>query len=1170
MDTMRISAGAEKIPVKCNSLSSLVTRRWRTKKFPARIRNWRLLSVKSISSNLKTLVTDSEQVASSIKHHSEFRPLFSPEKFELPKAFFATAQSVRDALIVNWNSTYECYNRVNPKQAYYLSMEFLQGRALLNAVGNLGLTGAYGDALKSLGFELESVAGQEPDPALGNGGLGRLASCFLDSLATLNYPAWGYGLRYKYGLFKQIITKDGQEEAAEDWLELSNPWEIVRNDVSYPVKFYGKVVLGSDGRKRWIGGEDVVAVAYDVPIPGYKTRTTINLRLWSTKAPSGDFDLSLYNSGKHTEAAEALFNAEKICYVLYPGDESDEGKALRLKQQYTLCSASLQDIVARFETRSGGSVNWEEFPEKVAVQMNDTHPTLCIPELMRILMDLKGLSWEDAWKITQRTVAYTNHTVLPEALEKWSLELMEKLLPRHVEIIEKIDEELVSTIVSEYGTADPDLLEEKLKAMRILENVELPSAFADVIVKLESQPVIAEKTIDLSEDSKEDAKTVVKKEVEEEETAGVIAEVIPEPPKMVRMANLAVVGGHAVNGVAEIHSEIVKTDVFSDFVKLWPDKFQNKTNGVTPRRWIRFCNPYLSHIITSWIGTEDWVLNTEKLAELRKFADDEDLQSEWRAAKKKNKLKVVSLIKERTGYTVSPDAMFDIQIKRIHEYKRQLLNILGIVYRYKKMKEMSASEREKAFVPRVCIFGGKAFATYVQAKRIVKFITDVGSTINHDPEIGDLLKVIFVPDYNVSVAELLIPASELSQHISTAGMEASGTSNMKFSMNGCILIGTLDGANVEIREEVGEENFFLFGAKADEIADLRKERAEGKFVPDPRNEGFGRADYYLVGKDFPSYVECHEKVDKAYRDQKRWTRMSILNTAEEKAMLGQQHHCKSGAKPYIKRIHEYKRQLLNILGIVYRYKKMKEMSASEREKAFVPRVCIFGGKAFATYVQAKRIVKFITDVGSTINHDPEIGDLLKVIFVPDYNVSVAELLIPASELSQHISTAGMEASGTSNMKFSMNGCILIGTLDGANVEIRDEVGEENFFLFGAKADEIADLRKERAEGKFVPDPMFEEVKQFVRSGVFGSNKYDELIGSLEGNEGFGRADYFLVGKDFPSYVECQEKVDKAYRDQKRWTRMSILNTAGSSKFSSDRTIHEYAKDIWNIKQVELP
>ncbi|XP_010502963.1 PREDICTED: alpha-glucan phosphorylase 1 [Camelina sativa] len=964
MDSMRISGvstGAE-ILVQCNSLSRLVARRcadngrWKTRMFPARSRNWRPsvkrrfpLVVKSISSEPKEKVVDavidSEQevmnpfapdaasVASSIKYHAEFTPLFSPEKFELPKAFFATAQSVRDALIMNWNATYEYYNRVNVKQAYYLSMEFLQGRALSNAVGNLGLNSAYGDALKRLGFDLETVASQEPDPALGNGGLGRLASCFLDSMATLNYPAWGYGLRYKYGLFKQRITKDGQEEAAEDWLELSNPWEIVRNDVSYPIKFYGKVVFGSDGKKRWIGGEDIVAVAYDVPIPGYKTKTTINLRLWSTKAPSEDFDLSSYNSGKHTEAAEALFNAEKICYVLYPGDESLEGKTLRLKQQYTLCSASLQDIVTRFETRSGGNVNWEEFPEKVAVQMNDTHPTLCIPELMRILMDLKGLSWEDAWKITQRTVAYTNHTVLPEALEKWSLELMEKLLPRHVEIIEKIDEELVRTIVSEYGTADHDLLKEKLKAMRILENVELPSSFANVIVKPEILPVIAKDTID----ELEDAQTGVNKEQEEDKTAVEEEEVIPEPtvkpPGMVRMANLAVVGGHAVNGVAEIHSEIVKQDVFNDFVQLWPEKFQNKTNGVTPRRWIRFCNPYLSDIITKWIGTEDWVLHTEKLAELRKFADNEDLQSEWRSAKKKNKLKVVSLIKERTGYTVSPDAMFDIQIKRIHEYKRQLLNILGIVYRYKKMKEMSASEREKAFVPRVCIFGGKAFATYVQAKRIVKFITDVASTINHDPEIGDLLKVIFVPDYNVSVAELLIPASELSQHISTAGMEASGTSNMKFSMNGCVLIGTLDGANVEIREEVGEENFFLFGAKADEIVNLRKERAEGKFVP---------------------------------------------------------------------------------------------------------------------------------------------------------------------------------------------------------------------------------------------HPTFEEVKKFVRSGVFGSNTYDELIGSLEGNEGFGRADYFLVGKDFPSYIECQEKVDVAYRDQKRWTRMSILNTAGSFKFSSDRTIHEYAIDIWNIKQVELP
>ncbi|KRH18306.2 hypothetical protein GLYMA_13G057800v4 [Glycine max] len=895
------------------------------------------------TTSLSSFSPDASSIASSIKYHAEFTPLFSPENFDLPQAFLATAQSVRDALIINWNATYDYYEKLNVKQAYYLSMEFLQGRALLNAIGNLELTGPHAEALSKLGHKLENVAYQEPDAALGNGGLGRLASCFLDSLATLNYPAWGYGLRYKYGLFKQRITKDGQEEVADDWLEMGNPWEIIRNDVSYPVKFYGKVVSGSDGKKHWIGGEDIKAVAHDVPIPGYKTKTTINLRLWSTKAASEEFDLSAFNAGRHTEASEALANAEKICYILYPGDESIEGKILRLKQQYTLCSASLQDIIARFERRSGTNVNWEEFPEKVAVQMNDTHPTLCIPELMRILIDVKGLSWKDAWNITQRTVAYTNHTVLPEALEKWSLDLMQKLLPRHIEIIEMIDEELIRTIIAEYGTENSDLLEKKLKEMRILENVELPAEFADIVVKskeaidIPSEELQSSEQAEVEERKDDEVEAVAKKngtdESSIEDEKEELPEPVPEPPKLVRMANLCVVGGHAVNGVAEIHSEIVKDEVFNAFYKLWPEKFQNKTNGVTPRRWIRFCNPDLSKIITEWIGTEDWVLNTGKLAELRKFVDNEDLQVQWREAKRSNKVKVAAFIREKTGYSVSPDAMFDIQVKRIHEYKRQLLNIFGIVYRYKKMKEMSAAERKANFVPRVCIFGGKAFATYVQAKRIVKFITDVGATVNHDPEIGDLLKVVFVPDYNVSVAEMLIPASELSQHISTAGMEASGTSNMKFAMNGCILIGTLDGANVEIREEVGADNFFLFGAKAHEIAGLRKERAEGKFVPDPR---------------------------------------------------------------------------------------------------------------------------------------------------------------------------------------------------------------------------------------------FEEVKEFVRSGVFGSYNYDELMGSLEGNEGFGRADYFLVGKDFPSYIECQEKVDEAYRNQTKWTRMSILNTAGSYKFSSDRTIHEYAREIWNIEPVQLP
>ncbi|XP_075656603.1 alpha-1,4 glucan phosphorylase L-2 isozyme, chloroplastic/amyloplastic-like isoform X2 [Castanea sativa] len=853
-----------------------------------------------IAGDLDTFIPDSASIASSIKYHAEFTPSFSTEQFELPKAYFATAESVRDTLIINWNATYDYYEKMNVKQAYYLSMEYLQ----------------------------------EPDAALGNGGLGRLASCFLDSLATLNYPAWGYGLRYKYGLFKQHITKDGQEEVAENWLEMGNPWEIVRNDVSYPVKFYGEVTSGADGSKQWVGGENVVALAYDVPIPGYKTKTTINLRLWSTKLAPEEFDLGAFNAGDHAKAYAAMKNAEKICYILYPGDESLEGKSLRLKQQYTLCSASLQDIIARFERRSGEPVKWENFPEKVAVQMNDTHPTLCIPELIRILIDVKGLSWKEAWDITRRTVAYTNHTVLPEALEKWSLELMQELLPRHVEIIRRIDEELVHTIIAEYGTEDLDMLKQKLKQMRILDNVELPDSIAELLFKSEENSAVdpAEEVESSVEENKPTAEEDESVGLDTENKKEVTVDEAPKLPKVVRMANLCVAGGYAVNGVAEIHSEIVKSEVFNEFYKLWPEKFQNKTNGVTPRRWIRFCNPDLSKIITKWIGTEDWVVDTEKLVTLRKFADNEELQSEWREAKRRNKIKVTSFLKEKTGYFVDPDAMFDVQVKRIHEYKRQLLNIMGIVYRYKKMKEMSPEERKIKFVPRVCIFGGKAFATYVQAKRIVKFITDVGVRVNHDPEIGDLLKVVFVPDYNVSVAEVLIPGSELSQHISTAGMEASGTSNMKFAMNGCIQIGTLDGANVEIRQEVGEDNFFLFGAQAHEIAGLRKERTEGKFVPDPR---------------------------------------------------------------------------------------------------------------------------------------------------------------------------------------------------------------------------------------------FEEVKAFVRSGVFGPYNYEELMGSLEGNEGYGRADYFLVGKDFPSYIECQEKVDEAYRDQKRWTKMSILNTAGSFKFSSDRTIHEYARDIWGIEPVVL-
>lgn len=785
-------------------------------------------------------------IASNINYHAQFSPHFSPLKFEPEQAFYATAESVRDRLIKQWNETYLHFHNTDPKQTYYLSMEYLQGRALTNAIGNLNIRDAYADALNKFGHELENVIEQEKDAALGNGGLGRLASCFLDSMATLNLPSWGYGLRYKYGLFKQRITKEGQEETAEDWLEKFSPWEIVRHDVVFPVRFFGEVQVKPDGSRKWIGGDVLQALAYDVPIPGYKTKNTISLRLWEAKACAEDFNLFQFNDGQHESAAKLHSSAQQICLVLYPGDATEEGKLLRLKQQFFLCSASLQDMISRFkERREGkGPWKWSEFPNKVAVQLNDTHPTLAIPELMRLLMDEEGLGWDEAWDVTTRTIAYTNHTVLPEALEKWSQSVMWKLLPRHMEIIEEIDKRFIVMIQSTRTD-----LQAKLHTMRILDNN-------------------------------------------------------PQKP-VVRMANLCVVSAHTVNGVAELHSDILKAELFADYVSVWPKKFQNKTNGITPRRWLRFCNRELSSIITKWLKTDQWVTNLDLLTDLRKLADNEDLQEEWASAKLAKKQNLAQHILQVTGVSIDPSSLFDIQVKRIHEYKRQLLNILGAIYRYKKLKEMSPEERKKT-TPRTVMIGGKAFATYTNAKRIVKLIVDVGAVVNNDPEVNSYLKVIFIPNYNVSVAEWLIPGSELSQHISTAGMEASGTSNMKFALNGCLIIGTLDGANVEIREEIGQDNFFLFGATADEVPKLRNEREQGLFKPDPRfeeakqfirsgafgsydynplldslegNSGFGRGDYFLVGQDFPSYMDAQARVDEAYKDKKRWLKMSILSTA---------------------------------------------------------------------------------------------------------------------------------------------------------------------------------------------------------------------------------------------------------------------------------------------------
>ncbi|KAF5470471.1 hypothetical protein F2P56_010985 [Juglans regia] len=815
------------------------------------------------------LAEEPAEIASNISYHAQFSPHFSPFKFEPEQAYYATAESVRDRLVQQWNETYRHFHKVDPKQTYYLSMEYLQGRALTNAIGNLNIQDAYGDALKKLGHELEEIAEQEKDAALGNGGLGRLASCFLDSMATLNLPAWGYGLRYKYGLFKQRITKEGQVESAEDWLEKFSPWEVVRHDIVYPVRFFGHVDVTPDGSRKWVGGEVVQALAYDVPIPGYKTKNTISLRLWEAKACAEDFNLFQFNDGQYEAAAQLHSQAQQICAVLYPGDATENGKLLRLKQQFFLCSASLQDIIFRFKERKlgKGSWQWSEFPSKVAVQLNDTHPTLSIPELMRLLMDHEGLGWDEAWDVTTRTIAYTNHTVLPEALEKWSPAVMWKLLPRHMEIIEEIDKRFIAMIRKTRTD-----LESKLSGICIVDDN-------------------------------------------------------PQKP-VVRMANLCVVSAHTVNGVAQLHSDILKSELFADYVSIWPKKFQNKTNGITPRRWLRFCSPELSSIITKRLRSEQWVTKLDLLAGLQQFANDADFQDEWFAAKMANKQRLAQYIERVTGESIDPHSLFDIQVKRIHEYKRQLLNILGAIYRYKKLKEMSAEERKNT-TPRTIMFGGKAFATYTNAKRIVKLVNDVGAVVNNDPDINRYLKVVFVPNYNVSVAEILIPGSELSQHISTAGMEASGTSNMKFALNGCLIIGTLDGANVEIREEIGEENFFLFGATADEVPRLRKKRENGLFKPDPRfeeakhfirsgafgsydynplleslegNTGYGRGDYFLVGHDFPSYMDAQAKVDEAYKDRKRWLKMSILSTAG------------SGKFSSDRTIAQYAKEIWNITG----------------------------------------------------------------------------------------------------------------------------------------------------------------------------------------------------------------------------------------------------------------
>ncbi|GME77667.1 unnamed protein product [Ambrosiozyma monospora] len=682
-------------------------------------------------------------------------------------AYQSLSVSIKDKLTLHWNKTQQLHTLKDVKRIYYLSLEFLMGRALDNAMINLEIKDLARKSVDELGFNLEDLIVLEPDAGLGNGGLGRLAACFVDSLSTRNYPGWGYGLRYNYGIFAQKIIDGYQVETPDYWLRYGNPWEIPRKEIRIPVDFYGSVTTETDAngktKKVWSGGERVLAVAYDFPIPGYDTTNVNNLRLWSSE-PTTEFDFQKFNEGDYSNSVIQQQRAESITAVLYPNDNFYQGKELRLKQQYFWVAASLHDIVRRFIKSKKA---WSEFPDMVAIQLNDTHPTMAIVELQRILVDVEGLEWDVAWNIVTKTFGYTNHTVMQEALEKWPLDLFANLLPRHLEIIYDIN-----------------------------------------LFFLQS---------------------VAKKFPEERDLLTRVSIVEESSPKNIRMAHLAIVGSHKVNGVAELHSELIKTTIFKDFVKIYgAEKFTNVTNGITPRRWLKQANPELSELIATKLGGYDYLKHLNKLKGLEKFIDDAKFRDQWAQVKQDNKARLAKLIKTLTNIDVNPHNLFDVQVKRIHEYKRQQLNIFGVIWRYLQIKATPAAERAKKWLPKVSIIGGKAAPGYYAAKKIIKLVNSVSEVVNNDPEIGDLLKVVFIPDYNVSKAEIICPASDVSEHISTAGTEASGTSNMKFVLNGGLIIGTVDGANVEITREIGEDQIFLFGNLAEDVDELRHEHSVGK------------------------------------------------------------------------------------------------------------------------------------------------------------------------------------------------------------------------------------------------------------------------------------------------------------------------------------------------------
>ncbi|MDD2331989.1 MAG: glycogen/starch/alpha-glucan phosphorylase, partial [Candidatus Cloacimonetes bacterium] len=785
----------------------------------------------------------SSQCANELKalflNHLEYSLIKDTTTVKPWDLYYALSLTLRDRLIERWLRTQYEYRKQDVKKVYYLSMEFLIGRLLGNTLINLNVYDECYDMLKEMGYSLEDVSEMEPDMGLGNGGLGRLAACFMDSLATQQYPAFGYGIRYEFGIFKQIIRQGYQVEEPDHWLKKGCPWEIHRPEITYRVRFGGKVVSEElpDGRTlhNWVSTEDVMAVAWDIPVPGYKVGNVNNLRLWQATA-TDEFDFDYFNSGDYVRAVEKKNISENISKVLYPNDNVHLGRILRLKQEYFFVSATLQDI---FRAWKEDHDSFDEIPDKIAIQLNDTHPAIAIPEMLRILMDDERLSFEKAWTIVQKTFSYTNHTILPEALEKWSVSLFEELLPRHLMLIYQINLHVLN---------------------------EVNRLYPGNIIKLRNMSIIDE-----------------------------------SEHKSLRMAQLAMHGSHTVNGVAELHTRIVKEQIFPDFYEMSPEKFQNKTNGITPRLWLRECNPFLASLISEHIG-ESWVSDLDHIRGIESFIDDSDFLDNIQEIKWINKKTLSKFIHRETGIRTNPDAMFDVQVKRLHEYKRQLLNAMEVVARYHRIKDNPQAD----FVPRVVIFAGKAAPGYFLAKRIIKLINSIGEIVNKDPEVSDRLKVVYAPNYTVSLAEKIIPAADLSEQISTAGFEASGTGNMKFALNGALTIGTLDGANVEMAEEIGIENMFIFGLNSQEVASLKRngynpyqyyhsdpelkrvidtigsdffcKDEPGIFVPLVKSL-LDDGDNYLILADFRAYLEAQDKVDALYVNKKEWQKKVLLNIA---------------------------------------------------------------------------------------------------------------------------------------------------------------------------------------------------------------------------------------------------------------------------------------------------